>query len=122
MLVDGRRGKRRINLGGDRAMTFPTSWPRAIPFGQPHIAIDGDLSKTGKPRNTAVDRRAARHIGYAISQRCRKRIEEVFGWTKASAGFAKVKLRGRARVDAVFTLTLAAYNLIRMPKLLAAPA
>jgi hypothetical protein len=43
----------------------------------------------------------------------------VFGWIKSSAGLAKVKLRGRERVDAVFTLALAAYNLIRLPKLLA---
>ncbi|WP_163335384.1 transposase, partial [Enterobacter hormaechei] len=56
------------------------------------------------------------------SQRCRKRIEEVFGWIKAAAGLAKVKLRGRHKVEVAFTLALAAYNLIRLPKLLAAPA
>src|SRR5262249_4601700 len=88
----------------------------------PHIAIDGHLSKTGKPRKTAVDGRAIRHVGYEISQRCRKRIEEIFGWIKASAGLAKVKLRGRARVDAAFTLALTAYHLIRMPKLVGAAA
>ncbi len=77
-------------------------------------------TQTGKPRKTAVDRRALRHAGYDISQRCRKRIEEVFGWIKSSAGLAKVKLRGRDRVDAAFTLALAAYNLIRLPKLLGA--
>jgi hypothetical protein len=86
----------------------------------PHIAIDGHLSKTGTPRKTAIDRRTTRHIGYDISQRCRKRIEEVFGWIKSSAGLAKVKLRGRDRVDAAFTLALAAYNLVRLPKLLGA--
>lgn len=86
----------------------------------PHIAIDGHLSTTGKRRKTAVDGRTTRHAGYDISQRCRKRIEEVFGWIKSSAGLAKVKLRGRARVDAAFTLALAAYNLIRLPKLLGA--
>jgi hypothetical protein len=53
---------------------------------------------------------------------CRKRVEEVFGWLRGSGGLAKVKFRGRARVDAVFTLALAAYNLIRLPKLLQAPA
>ncbi|NPU27405.1 transposase, partial [Bradyrhizobium denitrificans] len=88
----------------------------------PHIAIDGHLSKTGKPRKTAIDRRTLRHAGYAVSQRCRKRIEEVFGWIKASAGLAKVKFRGRARVDAAFKLALAAYNLIRLPRLLGATA
>lgn len=88
----------------------------------PHIAIDGHLSKTGKPRKTVVDGRTTRHAGYDISQRCRKRIEEVFGWIKSSAGLAKVKLRGRDRVDAAFTLALAAYNLVRLPKLLGAGA
>jgi hypothetical protein len=66
--------------------------------------------------------RVTRHSGYSVSQCCRKRIEEVFGWIKSSAGLAKVKLRGRDRVDAAFTLALAAYNLIRLPKLLAASA
>ena len=46
----------------------------------------------------------------------------MFGWAKGAAGLAKVKLRGRAKVDAVFTLALAAYNLIRLPKLLGAAA
>ena len=123
VLVDGRRGRRRITLGADKAYDvadFVASLrARSV---SPHIAIDGHLSKTGKPRKTAVDGRVTRHIGYAISQRCRKRIEEVFGWIKGAAGLAKVKLRGRARVDAAFTLALAAYNLIRLPKLLAGAA
>ena len=88
----------------------------------PHVAIDGHLSKTGKPRSTALDDRTKRHAGYAVSQRCRKRIEEVFGWMKSAAGLAKIKLRGRLKVEAAFTLGPAAYNLIRLPKLLAAPA
>ena len=88
----------------------------------PHVAVDGHLSKTGKPRKSAVGARTTHHPGYAVSQRCRKRIEEVFGWLKGSAGLAKVKLRGRARVETVFTLALAAYNLIRLPKLLGAAA
>src|ERR1700730_2207601 len=86
----------------------------------PHIAINGHLTKTGKRRKTAIDRRPLRHPGYEVSQHCRKRIEEVFGWIKCSAGLAKVKLRGCLRVDAAFTLALTAYNLIRLPKLLAA--
>ena len=91
----------------------------------PHIAIDGHLranAKTGSPRSSAVDPRTARQPGYAASQRGRKRSEEVFGWIKGSAGLAKVKLRGRTKVEAAFTLALAAYNLVRLPKLLAAPA
>jgi transposase len=122
-MLDRRTDRRRITLGADKAYDVRQFVEdlrgRSI---TPHIAIDGHLSKSGKPRATAVDRRTTRHPGYAISQRCRKRIEEVFGWAKGSAGLAKVKLRGRAKVDAVFTLTLAAYNLIRLPKLLGATA
>jgi transposase len=122
-LVDRRRGraKRRITLGADKAydVTRFVDDLRARSI-TPHIAIDAHLTKTGRRRRTAIDRRTLRHAGYDVSQRCRKRIEEVFGWVKGSAGLAKVKLRGRARVDAAFTLALAAYNLIRLPKLLAA--
>jgi transposase len=123
-LIDGRcRGGRRITLGADKAYDVtPFVHDLRARSVTPHIAIDGHLSKTGKPRKTAVDGRTTRHAGYDISQRCRKRIEEVFGWIKSSAGLAKVKLRGRSRVDAVFTLALAAYNLIRLPKLLGAVA
>lgn len=115
--------QRRITLGADKAYDVrqfvADLRARSV---TPHIAIDGHLSKTGTPRSTAIDRRITRHVGYAISQRCRKRIEEGFGWIKSSAGLAKVKLRGCARGDAAFILALAAYNLVRLPKLLAAPA
>lgn len=71
---------------------------------------------------TAIDRRTTRHPGYALSQIVRKRIEEIFGWAKTSAGMAKTRFKGRNRVAACFMLGLTAYNLIRLPKLLAAPA
>jgi transposase len=122
-LIDGRDRRRRITLAADKAYDV-TQFVHDLRDRSvtPHIAIDGHLSKTGKRRKTAVDGRTTRHPGYDISQRCRKRIEEVFGWIKSSAGLAKVKLRGRDRVDAAFTLALAAYNLIRLPKLLEAAA
>jgi len=122
-MLDRRTSRRRITLGADKAYDARQFVEdlRERSF-TPHIAIDGHLSKTGKPRATAIDRRTTRHSGYAVSQCCRKRIEEVFGWAKGSAGLAKVKLRGRAKVDAVFTLALAAYSLIRLPKLLGAVA
>jgi transposase len=120
-MLDRRPKRRRITLGADKAYDvrgfIEDLRCRRV---TPHIAIDGHLSKTGTPRSTAIDGRTTRHPGYGASQRCRKRIEEVFGWAKASAGLTKIKLRGRARVDAVFTLALAAYNLIRLPKLMAA--
>ena len=120
-LIDEHRpSRRRITLGGDKAYDvaeFITALRgRAV---SAHIAIDGRLSKTGKPRATMVDRRTTRHVGYRISQVCRKRIEETFGWIKSAAGLTKFKVRGRRRVDGVFTLALAAYNLVRLPKLLA---
>ncbi|MEN3749996.1 IS5 family transposase [Sphingomonas sp. HF-S3] len=122
-MLDRRTRRRRITLGADKAYDVrqfvEDLRERSV---TPHLAIDGHLSKTGKARATAMDRRTTRHPGYAISQRCRKRIEEVFGWIKGSARLAKVKLRGRAKVDAVFTLALAAYNLVRLPKLLEASA
>ena len=122
-LLGRRRKRRRITLGADKAYDVAQFVADLRARGvTPHIAVDGHVRKTGKPRATAIDRRTTRHAGYAVSQRCRKRIEEVFGWIKSSAGLAKVKLRGRARVDAAFTLALAAYNLIRLPKLLGAPA
>jgi transposase len=124
-LIDDYRGdsERRITLGADKAYDV-TQFVHELRGRSvtPHIAVDGHLTKTGKRRKTAVDGPTTRHVGYDISQRCRKRIEEVFGWIKSSAGLAKVKLRGRDRVDAAFTLALAAYNLVRLPKLLVASA
>lgn len=73
-------------------------------------------------RRSAIDRRTTRHAGYAVSQRVRKRIEEAFGWIKSIAGLRKTRLRGRAKVDWAFTFAAAAYNLVRLPKLLEAPA
>jgi hypothetical protein len=122
-MLDRRKQGGRITLGADKAYDVrqfvEDLRKRSV---TPHIAIDGHLSKTGKQRGTAVGGRTTRHPGYAASQRVRKRIEEVFGWAKGSAGLAQVKQRGQAKVDAVFTLALAAYNLVRLPKLLEASA
>jgi transposase len=82
----------------------------------PHIAQN--LSG----RRSAIDARTTRHAGYLQSQRARKRIEEAFGWIKTTAGQARTRLRGIERVRWSFTLCAAAYNLIRLPKLMRAPA
>jgi transposase len=79
----------------------------------PHIAQN-------TTRRSALDRPTTRHPGYAASQRLRKRIEEGFGWIKTTGGFRKTRHRGIARVGWLFTLTAAACNLIRLPKLLEA--
>jgi transposase len=80
----------------------------------PHVA------QNTNGRASAIDGRTTRHAGYAVSQRIRKRIEEAFGWIKTVAGQARTKFRGRERVGWAFTFALAAYNLARLPKLLAA--
>jgi transposase len=76
----------------------------------PHVAQ--------KARSSAIDGRTTRHAGYVVSQRKRKLVEEAFGWAKTIAGCAKVKVRGLARVGFHFTMAMAAYNLIRLPKLI----
>ena len=77
----------------------------------PHVAA--------KVTGSAVDGRTTRHEGYAVSQRIRKRIEEVFGWGKTIGPLARTMLRGTERVGAQFTFAVAGYNLARLPKLLA---
>jgi hypothetical protein len=79
----------------------------------PHVA------QNTNGRSSAIDGRTTQHSGYAISQRIRKRIEEAFGWIKTIAGQAKSKFRGRDRVGWGFTFAAAAYNLVRLPKLIA---
>jgi len=71
-----------------------------------------------RPGGSAIDARTARHAGYAISQRKRKRIEESFGWLKTIALMRKVRHRGIFKVGWVFTFAAAAYNLVRMRNLL----
>lgn len=124
-LIDRRAIRRagRVTLGADKGYDVAgfvgDLRNRAV---TPHIAINGRLSKHGVIRATAVDRRVTRHPGYAVSQIVRKRVEEIFGWDKSIGGLAQLKLRGLPKIDALFTFALAAYNLIRLPKLLAAPA
>jgi transposase len=79
---------------------------------RPHVA------RNTSRRRSAIDKRTTRHPGYAASQRIRKRIEEAFGWIKTVAGMRQTKLRGLDKVDWAFAFTAAAYNLVRLPKLL----
>jgi len=81
----------------------------------PHVA------QNNNGRASAIDGRTTRHASYAISQRIRKKIEEGFGWIKTIGGQEKTRFRGRERVGWAFTFTAAAYNLVRLPKLMAAP-
>jgi transposase len=80
----------------------------------PHVAMN-----TARNGGSAIDQRTARHAGYEISQTKRKRIEECFGWMKDIALMRKMKHRGLEKVAWLFTFAAAAYNLVRMRKLMA---
>src|SRR5215831_17538482 len=83
------------------------------PHSAPQVGASG--------RSSAIDSRTTRHSGYVASQRIRKRVEEAFGWVKTVAGQDKTRFRGRDRVGWAFTFAAAAYNLVRLPKLMAVP-
>jgi transposase len=120
-LIEHHRGGsgRRVTLGADKAydvMDFISDLrTRSV---TPHVARNDHPTKTGRRRKSAIDGRTTRHLGYAVSQRCRKRIEEAFGWIKTIAGHQKTRFQGVARVGFAFTFAAAAYNLVRLPKLL----
>jgi len=82
-------------------------------------AVTPHVAQNTSARRSAIDGRTTRHPGYAISQRIRKRVEEAFGWAKTVAGLRKMRHRGLPKVDWQFTLAMAAYDLVRLPKLLA---
>ena len=105
----------RLTLGADKAHDA-----REFVGGLRQMCVTPHVAQ--KARSSAIDGRTTRHLGYAVSQRKRKLVEEAFGWGKTIAGIAKVKVRGLARVRFQFTFAMAAYNLIRMPKLLAQAA
>jgi transposase len=108
-------GHHRATLGADKgydAAGFVAAL-RALRV-TPHVA------QNTANRRSAIDGRTTRQPGYAVSQRVRKRIEEAFGWIKTSAGLRKTRHRGTDRVGWMFTLTAAACNLVRLPKLLVA--
>jgi len=79
----------------------------------PHLA-----QNLGLRRGSAIDSRTTRPAGYAISQKKRKRIEACFGWLKTIAVLRQVRHRGTLKVDWMFTLACAAYNLVRMRNLM----
>lgn len=112
---------RRITAGEDKA--YDTADHVANLRGAnvtPHVTQNEALTKTGKLRRSAIDGRTIRHVGYAMSQSRRPMIECIFGWGKQHGTMRKTKHRGIRRVAADFLLNLIAYNLVRIPKLIAA--
>ncbi len=106
----------RVTVGGDKG--FDTAdFVRECRNLQmtPHVA-----QNLGRRGGSAIDSRTTRHVGYRISQKKRKRIEECFGWLKTIALLRQVRHRGTLKVDWTFTFACAAYNLVRMRNLMAA--
>ena len=116
-MLNRRPGRRRLTVAADKAYDAAEFVAAARDCTvTPHVA------QNTSSRRSAIDRRTTRHHGYDASQRLRKRIEEIFGWVKTTAGLRKTRHRGLARVGWMFTLATTAYNLVRLPKLLEAAA
>ena len=108
--------RRAITLGADRGYDAADFVEELRTLNvRPHVA------RNVSRRRSAIDRRTTRHAGYAASLRARKRIEEAFGWIETVAGLRRTKLRGIEKVVWSFTFAAAAYNLVRLPKLLGMP-
>ena len=104
-------GQRRITLGADKGYDTEDFVIECRELNvTPHVACR---------QHTILDKRTTRHPGYEISQRIRKRIEEIWGWMKTVGGGRKLRYRGVARNQLWAELTTAAYNLVRMAKLIA---
>ncbi len=104
---------RRTTLGGDKG--YDT---QAHVRDLRELDVTPHVAQNDKGRSSAIDDRTTTHVGYEISQRKRKAVEQVFGWGKTVGPIRKAKHRGRDRVGWTFTLTQAAYNLVRMRNLL----
>jgi len=107
-------GRRRATLAGDRHYDDRdfVECLRTLNV-TPHVA---------QKHHTTLDARTTRHEGYAVSQRCRKRVEEVFGWLKTVGLLRQTRHRGRDRVGWMFTFAVAVYNLVRLRTLRAVAA
>ncbi len=106
-------GRQRITVGGDKAYdTRQFVSESRVRNVTPHVA------QNDQGRASAIDERTTRHAGYLVSQRKRKRVEEIFGWMKTVGMLRKTRHRGVARVGWMFTFGLAVYNLVRMRNLM----
>jgi len=111
-------GDDRITVGGDKGFDAAEFIVECRHMNvTPHVA-----QNTSRPGGSAIDARTTRHTGYTVSQKKRKRIEECFGWLKDIALLRKLKHRGLFKVAWIFTFAAAAYNLVRMRKLIPIPA
>lgn len=108
-MLDEMPGSRQVTVGADKAYDAKAFVEecRGIQV-TPHVA---------RKKHSAIDGRTTRHDGYGVSQRKRKRIEEIFGWLKTVACLRKLRHRGTRKIEWIFTFAASAYNLVRMRNL-----
>jgi transposase len=116
MLEDNLPGSKRITVAADKgyddAAFVDACRTRNV---TPHVA-----QNHGRSGGSAIDERTTRHTGYSVSQRFRKRVEEIFGWFKTVGGFRRTRFKGKPRTQLAAFVVGAAYNLTRMARLGAA--
>ena len=118
MLDEELPGVARLTVGGDKGYDTTDFIAQCRERNvTPHVA-----QNITARRDSAIDARTTRHSGYGVSQRIRKRIEEIFGWQKTVGNFRKTRYRGERRTQLASYLVGAAYNLVRMRNLIAQPA
>jgi len=115
VMLEQLRGANRLTVGADKGYDTRGFVAECRHLNvTPHVAMN-----RGRRGGSAIDQRTARHAGYEVSQKKRKRIEECFGWMKDIALMRKLKHRGLEKVGWLFTFAAAVYNLVRMRKLMA---
>jgi len=107
---------RRVTVGADKNFDMP-AWVTAVR----QMGITPHVAQHTTNRRSAIDGRTTRHPGYALSQRCRKKVEQPFGWMKTVGLLRKLRHRGGRKVDWIVSFTAAAYNLVRWRTLAARP-
>jgi transposase len=114
LMLEQLPGDQRLTVGGDKGFDTAEFVAECRHMNvTPHVA-----QNEKRPGGSAIDERTTRHGGYAISQKKRKRIEECFGWMKDIALLRKLKHRGLHKVGWIFSFAAAAYNLVRLRKLI----
>jgi|SRR5580658_1143650 transposase len=112
LMAEAIPGDGQVTLGADK--NYDTA---AFVAEVRHLNVTPHVAQNNKGRRSAIDGRTTRHTGYLISQRKRKRVEEVFGWLKTVGGMRKLRHRGLELVRWMFTFATAAYNLVRIRNL-----
>ena len=116
MLDESLKGDRRITVAGDKGYDTKDFIEDLRHLNvTPHVAQNQSAR-----RSSAIDARTTRHAGYSVSQRLRKRVEEIFGWMKTVGGLRRTRYRGLEKTQMSAHLIGAAYNLLRIAKLQAA--